>query len=136
MTQSTADFLNQLKTAIAGLQWMSESEYPFEVVCWTDYPIATLTEAALLELTHHSPDIAVETQDFDWFFEPAIGDQDWHSESEQTTVQQYQQLVTLLKQNLSDLRVYRIGTINLDIYALGQTETGDVAGVATKAVET
>lgn len=115
---------------------MSESEFPFEVVDWTDRAIATLTEAALLELTHHSPNDAIEIQDFDWFFEPAIVAQDWHSETEQAIVQHYQQLVTLLKQNLSNLRVYRIGKINLDIYILGQTETGDVAGIATKAVET
>ncbi|NJK53834.1 MAG: hypothetical protein HC936_15435 [Leptolyngbyaceae cyanobacterium SU_3_3] len=62
--------------------------------------------------------------------------QDWQNESEQTIVSQYQQLVDTLKQHLSDLQVYRIGETNLDLYIIGKTADGHLAGLATKAVET
>lgn len=41
-----------------------------------------------------------------------------------------------LKDNLSDISVYRIGQINIDAYIIGQTQDGDLAGVVTKLVET
>jgi hypothetical protein len=42
----------------------------------------------------------------------------------------------MLKNNLCDIKVYRFGRRNIDVYMVGKTPTGDYAGLATKVVET
>lgn len=131
-----SELTSLLKTATNDLQWMSESEYPFDVICWQEQTKPDLTNARLLELTHHSADAPVDTIDVDAFFETATQEQDWHGEEEQAIVKRYQALVAVLKQHLTDLRVYRVGERTIDIYIVGRTPDNGVAGLATKAVET
>ncbi len=136
MTHASSDLMTQLKQACNNLLWITESEYPFEMFCWQDQTASDLTNQKLLELTHHSTDTIVKTDEFDSFFEPVTHLQDWYGDEEIATMKQYQKLVATLKQHLSNLKVYRLGEINLDIYVVGQTPDGYLAGIATKAVET
>jgi len=59
-----------------------------------------------------------------------------HDPETAASVERYQALVSLLKQHLHELLVYRIGEIELDVYIMGKTAIGAWAGLATKAVET
>lgn len=133
---SASDIAAILQTAIDHLQWISESEYPFETFDWSSQAISELTDKKLLELTQHPLDANVETQDLGTFFEVVTQPQDWYGDEEIATMKQYQQLVATLKQHLTNLKVYRLGEINLDIYIVGQTPDSHLAGIATKAVET
>jgi hypothetical protein len=45
-------------------------------------------------------------------------------------------MVSVLKQNLSQLQVYRVGSIDIDAYIVGITPGGKWAGLSTKLVET
>ncbi|WP_206756030.1 MULTISPECIES: nuclease A inhibitor family protein [Cyanophyceae] len=130
-----AELINTLEEAIAGLQWMSESDYPFTVVYWQD-ELPILTPEHLLQLTNHPPDTLVETEAVDDFFAIATQAQDWHDAEATAVVKRYQALVETLKQSLDALTVYRLGQINLDLYIIGKTTTGALAGLATQAVET
>jgi hypothetical protein len=133
---SDATLLTQLEAAIAGLTWMSESDYPFEIVQWPQQTVAALTDETLRSLTNHPPQAPVERREFKAFFTWVTTEQDWHGEDDRAIVKRYQELVALLEQHLTDLQVYRIGEINLDIYILGQTAIDGLVGLATKAVET
>jgi Nuclease A inhibitor-like protein len=62
--------------------------------------------------------------------------QDWHDESKAKEVRQYQGLVKLLQESLEGVLVYRLGTVEIDIYIVGKTPDGNWAGLSTKAVET
>jgi hypothetical protein len=44
--------------------------------------------------------------------------------------------VKTLHDNLSDLKVYRLGTIDIDVYLVGRANEGNYAGLYTKVVET
>ena len=70
------------------------------------------------------------------FFADLIQDQDWHGEAERLVVQKYRNLLAVLKQSLSGLTVFRIGEVQIDIYVVGRTPTGEWAGIHTTAVET
>jgi hypothetical protein len=41
-----------------------------------------------------------------------------------------------LENLLKDISVYRVGTVNIDVYVIGKTADGYFAGVSTKLVET
>ncbi|AVZ31723.1 nuclease A inhibitor family protein [Nodularia spumigena] len=131
MTKTNAEILEQLKQASEGLLFMSESEYPCDICLWSD-----ATPEQVVHLTNHPQDTPVEVEGVDDFFSVATTAQDWHSEEEKETVHKFQTLVQILKANLSNLQVYRLGEVEVDVYVVGQTPTGDLAGIATKIVET
>lgn len=134
--EPSADLLNQLQAATQGLLWMSESDYPFEVVHWQEPTNMPMTKDRLLQLTDHPPETPIDQVDLETFFSTATQPVSWFGAEEQAQVSQYQRLVELLKQHLKHPIVYRVGSINLDLYILGQTETGEWVGLKTKAVET
>jgi hypothetical protein len=72
----------------------------------------------------------------DDFFAIATQEEDWHDEEERETVQRFQNKVSVLKQNLWQLQVYRVGNTNIDAYIVGVTPSGDWTGLSTKLVET
>lgn len=135
MTVSDAELKTILQNAIQNLLWISESDAPFEVVMWNQ-SIDHLGDHTLLQLIDRPETTPVETVAIDQFFAPAIQIQDWQSEEDTAIVHQYQQLVDVLKQHLQNLRVYRVGEVELEIYILGTTQSGHTAGLVTKAVET
>ena len=124
----------QLKQASEGLLFLSETDAPFEVISWQTQE--QLTPTKLLELTERPPDAPVELRTVDEFFAIATQEEDWHDEEERETVKRFQNLVSVLKQNLSQLQVYRVGSINIDVYIVGLTPGGGWAGLSTKLVET
>ena len=131
MTDSIA---TELKQASEGLLFESESDAPFEVKEWKTRE--ELTPAKLLQLTEHPPDAPVEVASVDEFFAIATQAENWHDEEERETVQRFQNLVSILKQNLSNIQVYRVGKINIDAYIIGVTPNGDWMGLSTQLVET
>jgi hypothetical protein len=90
----------------------------------------------LLQLTDHPPDAPVKVVSVDEFFAIATAQEDWHDQEERETVERFQKLVSVLKQNLSQLQVYRVGSIDIDAYILRVTDGGEWAGLSTKLVET
>ncbi|MEG4960310.1 MULTISPECIES: nuclease A inhibitor family protein [unclassified Microcoleus] len=124
----------QLKKASEGLLFLSETDAPFEVIHWQVQE--ELTPTKLLQLTNHPPDAPVEMRTVDEFFAIATAQEDWHDREERETVQRFQNLVSVLKQNLSQLQVYRVGSIEIDVYIVGMAQNGDWAGLSTQVVET
>ena len=90
----------------------------------------------MLQLTNHPREAPVKVVSVDDFFAIATQEEDWHDEEERETVQRFQNLVSVLKQNLSQLQVYRVGNTNIDAYIVGVTDGGEWAGLSTKLVET
>lgn len=134
MTKTNSEILDQLRTAADGLLMMSESEYPFEVFLWED--AAPATPQKVVQQTNHPQNTPVEIVGVDDFFQMATTEEDWHEEEEKATVKQFQTLVQTLEENLSNLQVYRLGKIEIDVYVIGQTSSGDSIGLSTKVVET
>ncbi|GAB1543394.1 hypothetical protein NUACC21_60680 [Scytonema sp. NUACC21] len=125
-----------LQQASENLLFISESEYPFKVFLWQCEEQQDITPEFVLQKTGHPLDTPVAVVDMDDFFEVAIAEQDWHSPEEKAAAKKYQNLVKVLKANLSDIRVIRIGKININVYIIGTTSDGNLAGLSTQVVET
>ena len=122
-----------LTQASQGLLMPSESEYPFEVFTWKD--VVELTSEKILELTNYPPETLIEEVELDYFFRNVATEKDWHDKIQKENVAKFQNLLQVIKDNLADIRVYRIGTIEVNVYIVGKTNDG-VAGLATKVIET
>ena len=124
--------VEELREATRGLMFMSESDYPFEVVRWEAEP----THDFLRALTGSDASAPVEERSAQDFFRVAASEADWKGEAELASARKFQALVRLLEENLKDLRVFRVGEINIPVYVVGHGPSGDWLGVSTRVVET
>jgi Nuclease A inhibitor-like protein len=128
-----AETCELLRQATVDLLWMSESDYPFEVVTW-EREIEMTPTALFPEVT--SDEIHVETMTLTDFFAPAIAIEDWYEAEELARVDRYKELLQAIESNLTEVQVFRVGEVEITIYIVGKTTDGNLVGLKTHAVET
>ena len=127
--------LLDLQTAITDLLYTSETDAPFEIVHWKKQDTIGST-ADLVDSIGKSSGLPIEEVGFEDFFRDLIQDREWHDADGKKTVEKYRNLLTVLKEHLTDPKVFKVGEFEIDIYIVGQTTTGGWAGIMTTAVET
>jgi hypothetical protein len=115
--KSDEEIIAELKRQTKGRLYMSESDYPFEIVYWKGLP--EINAQYLSGLTDQPADTPVEIRSVDEFLRGSMPG------LEQT-----------LRDNLEELKVYRVGRINIPVYIVGRTKAGNWLGVSTRVVET
>ena len=130
---TTAEIIDRLKQATTDLLWSSESDYPFEIVTWELGVELTPTD---LFSNIYDTDLAVESIPLIDLFEPVLTIEDWYEQSELDLVDRYTNLLDAINTNLSEVQVFRVGEVEIDIYIIGKTPTGDIIGLKTLSVET
>lgn len=130
------EVIDNLQKATEGLLCCSESEYPFDVLLWESPELLPLTETKLLMHTNHPENTDIKLVEVDDFFRLATTEEAWYSSEEKQIVNKYRALVKTLKNCLSDVKVYRLGNVEIDVYIIGLTPAGNLAGLSTKLVET
>ena len=125
--------IEELREATRGLTFMSESDYPFEVFNWG---AAEPTHEFLRGLTGEASDAPVETTTAANVFRVAASEAEWKNAEQLAAARRFQSLLRLLEQNLKDLKVFRVGAINIPVYVVGRSASGNWLGVSTRVVET
>jgi hypothetical protein len=126
---TTAEIVTQLERLIIDLYWVSESDCPFQVVIWDEKDLNKL-------LSSTSANEEIETISLADFFAPALVVEDWYEEEELATIDRYKKLLNAIEFHLNNVKVFRVGKIEIDVYILGKTATRDVIGLQTQVVET
>ena len=124
----------ELSEAARGLMFMSESDFPVEVVCWQN--VAEITPGYLRALTGEDASAPVEAVSAEDFFRAAASEPEWKGATEMATARRYQKLLQLLGERLKDLQAYRVGTVNAAVYVVGRSPDNNWLGVSTRVVET
>jgi Nuclease A inhibitor-like protein len=115
------EVLTQLKQNTDGLYFMSESDYPFETLNWGQREIS---DDFLRGQPGEEAGANVEQQSFDDFYQ------------KYAPRHNYGPVLDALRNNLTDLRVYRVGRVNIGVYLVGKSEEGNWLGLSTRSVET
>lgn len=122
---------NKLENAASGLLMMSESDYPFE---YLNTNKRQLNDALVLKLAQKPEGTPVEQTTIEHLLrnliDPTSGSVNL------ATAQRFQQLMATLKQELSNLTVYRVGDVQVEVFILGLTTDGTVGGMRTMLIET
>jgi Nuclease A inhibitor-like protein len=126
--------LTELAQATDGLLFMSESDYPFEPVRWSEQ--TELTLEAVRRLTGHDESAPIETQSVNGLFHVAASEADWKNAQQLAAARRYQALMRWLQDNLTAVRVYRIGRIQIDVFIVGRSAVGSWVGLQTRVIET
>jgi len=133
--RSDDQILSELARAASGLWYMSESDYPLEPVRLevADDPAAErLREMAGMDATAR-----VETGNLEEFFRDSAAVQmPREGTGEPPRAANFGHVVRTLQENLTDIRVYRIGERNMRVYILGRSGSGNWLGLSTRIVET
>jgi histidine triad (HIT) family protein len=114
-----------LQKASKGLQLPSESDAPFQAFLWDDG--GELTHERLLQLAHRPKGTAVEEDTLEGLFRTVPAE-------DRATFQGLQQAI---QQQLLGVKVFRVGDEpEKDVYIVGGTRDGKLAGLKTSVVET
>jgi Nuclease A inhibitor-like protein len=130
---TTPEIIALFKQVTTDLLWSSESDYPFEVVTWEQG--VDLNPAALFSKLA-KPNDAIETITLADLFAPVLTIEDWYESDELALVNRYTDLFHAIDSNLSDVKIFRVGEVEIAIYIVGKTPDGDTIGLKTHVVET
>ena len=132
---SNSAMMSDLKKAIQGLSYPSESDEPFQAIDLgrIDGP---LTDEKLLTLAGQDLRARVDRVDAARFFAPLTTPQPTQGQINAATAQRFSALQGTLNTHLSDIRVIKFGQAEVVIYIIGRTKEGTYAGVKTAATET
>jgi hypothetical protein len=136
LTKAAVDetLAEKIQKASEGLYYISETDaeiFPF-VGSKTD----AVTRENLLQQLKVKPDTPIEERKFSDFFSRLAKIQDWFGEEEKQAAAKFAELKELLESHLKDLKVFKVGRIQIDIYIVGLDSESRLCGITTKAVET
>lgn len=120
------DELDPLRRASAALLYPSETDAAFEVLTLeTDTP--QISQEHLLPHTRRPKGAKVEEIPLADFFDELADADD---------AEQFEELRKTVQQQLRNLRVFRFGEVEVDVFIVGKTLSGKWAALKTKSVET
>lgn len=122
-----------IKDACEGLIYVSETDAP--VTIFTT-PAGLKSRDEILQYAGANADTPVREVPFAAWFGQVTAMKEWFGEAEKSRAKKFLELQKLLEEGLTSLRVYRVGTIRIDIYIVGESADGRIIGVKTLAVET
>jgi nuclease A inhibitor-like protein len=126
--------MTRIAKAADGLLFSSEADYPLEPFEWTD--TAPFSPDTLYKLTTLPPSTPVTKEDITDFFAPMLDPASGDTPEARKRRTRTRKLVRLLRQNLSDLAVYKLGSVEMPIFIVGRLANGTIAGLRTTVVET
>ena len=133
--RSDEEILAELTRAADGLWYMSESDYPLEAVRVGG--AGEPEHGRLRELAGAGKDAPVETRRLEEFFRDGAGVRLGRAGTgEPPTPASFGGVLRALRENLTDIRVYRVGSVNIAVYVLGRSASGTWLGLRTRVVET
>lgn len=125
----------ELIEAAQGLLFPSESEFPFEPFGWAQDEVGASPTKKISQLSGQ-PESSVCVVEVADLFGNIACPHEWHDEVQAAAVPRFRRLEQQLHEHLQDVRAYRVGVVEVDIYLVGRTAGGDWAGVKTRAIET
>ena len=127
----------RLESAAAGLVYSSESDRPFEFFFLPRRndvePLSSATFARQLGVASGTP---MEERSLDNFLARHTHRSDAYDARAQAIRPRYERLQATLESSLSDVRVFRVGRVEVACYVVGRDPEGNIAWLRTVAVET
>lgn len=128
------DLGQRIGEAAEGLFYLSETDA--EIEPFAGERAEEVTAAEILRQIGQSGKAPIERREFEDFFRRLTEIPHWYEEEEKDQARKFRELKDLLKKELRDIKVFRIGKIEIDIYVVGLDRDGRLAGIKTQAVET
>jgi hypothetical protein len=127
--------ISSLRRLTDHLIFTSETDAPVEVI--QGGSVSTVSPANVLKQFRDDRSAEpVEEISFDEFFDRMVTIREWYSDQGRDRAFRYAQLRDLLTNSLRDLKVLRVGRVQIEIYVVGLNKENEMVGIKTNAVET
>jgi hypothetical protein len=126
----------QIETLTADLRYPSESD---EQINYFEIEFSTADKLSLADFRMFNgiqPEIVITEISFEDFFKPLIKVEDWFGEEEKKMAEDSLKLKNLLSENAKEFQIFKVGSIEIDVYVFGKAEECKWLGLKTKVVET
>lgn len=127
---------NYINSLIFDLLYPSESD---EKIAYFEMQFSTSENISLANFRMFNgirPEAIIQEIDFEKFFAPLVKIEDWFGENEKKWAEESMKLKQILSEKLKDIRILKVGEIEIDVYLFGKAEENKWAGLKTKVVET
>lgn len=118
------------------LMYPSESDEKIE---YFEMEVSTDEKLSLANFRMYNgirPEIEIEEMDFELFFKPLIKTEDWFGDEEKKWAEDGLKLKRLLTEKLKEIKILKVGRIEIDVYLFGKSEKCKWEGIKTKLIET
>ena len=129
----TPTLKEMLLAATKDLLYPSESDEPFEYIEWNlplDKPIDKTQIVGFIK----DPNAKIKTWNLTDFFKIPITEKDWFDDYQKKQVVLFKNLLNILQENITDIQVFRVGRVEIEVYIIGKTKD-TWAGLKTMLVE-
>lgn len=125
-----------LRDAAAGLLYTSEGDFPFDELSipgqGSGWP---QTADQFMRIINAAPGTEVREQTLDKFFARHIEKADPQDAGLQAMKPKYEALRDILRKTLREVRVFRVGVVEVRCYVVGADANGNLSGLVTTALE-
>lgn len=129
-----AELTTLLTESVDGLLFTSESDFPFQVLSFGTHGKPTISE--FRALIHPPAGTSITQRSYDALFDRLTTVFDPADPFSVEAARKYQALREVLEANLTDLTVFRVGKISIDIYVVGVSSCGELVALKTTSIET
>lgn len=133
-SSTPGDIANTLSNACEGLYYVSETDA--EIVPFVTDEIKDISRESILQYCGANSSSNIEIVEQATFFTKLTQMKDWFGPADIARAERFLRLQQLLLSQLTGIKVYRVGTVRIDIILAGHDKSGNVAGIRTIAVET
>lgn len=126
----------QIDELSSDLMYPSESDEKIE---YFEMEFSTEQKVALSDFRMFNgirPEITISEITFEDFFAPLIKMEDWFGEEEKKWAEDSLKLKYLLSENVKDIEVLKVGSVEIDVYLFGRADECKWVGLKTKVIET
>lgn len=128
--------LQRLQELTQGLFFMSESDYPLEVVHFDKAETSALSDAEVKQFAGQPSEGKIETVDLTYFLRNMTRTEPEADDAAKQVAERYQALQDFMEQHLREVKVYRIGKREIMALAIGTLPEGGYGGFKTTLIET
>lgn len=132
--KSASSLAKRIKKITGNLYYISETDA--EILPFKGEKAEAANKETLLAQICADRDAPVEERNFEDFFSPLTEIQDWFGAEEKKSARKFLELKDLLQKELKDMKVFKVGNIELDVYVVGLDSENILSGIKTQAVET
>lgn len=124
----------RIEKTCKGLVYVSETDAPIEVFFNSSMDVPIVKE--LLSFRGKEDEPTTTSTETGNFFKRLTTEKEWHTEVQSRNARRFKKLQQLLEKELEDIRIIRVGRVRIEIYVIGKSKNGEVAGIKTFSVET
>ena len=126
----------QIEALTADLMYPSESD---EKIAFFEMELSTTQKLSIADFRMFNgikPETVITEISMDDFFKPLIKVEDWFGEEEKKWAEDSMKLKTLLSEKAKDFQIFKVGSVEIDVFVFGKVEECLWMGLKTKVIET